>query len=154
MFGVLKLTGLIHNQPNFDYRKWPRPTEILDAATKGGAAALGMGAELGEIAPGYLADLTLLNLENAAFLPLRDPYLHLVYCENGYSVDTVIVHGKVVVERGAIVTIDEMALRREIREYCHPTGPGFPLPESATNTHEVLATIDTLRELILSKERS
>ncbi len=153
MFGVLKLTGLIHNQPNFDYRKWPRPTEILDAATKGGASALGMTSELGEIAPGYLADLALLNLENAAFLPLRDPYLHLVYCENGYSVDTVIVHGKIVVERGSITTVDEMALRREIREYCHPTGSGFSLPESATNTHEVLATIDTLRELILSKER-
>ncbi|HZO70953.1 MAG TPA: amidohydrolase [Ktedonobacteraceae bacterium] len=153
MFGVLKLTGLIHNQPNFDYRKWPRPTEILDAATKGGAAALGLASELGEIAPGYLADLALLNLENAAFLPLRDPYLHLVYCENGYSVDTVIVHGKIVVERGAIATVDEMALRREIRGYCHPAGPGVPLAEDATNTHEVLATIDTLRELILSKER-
>ncbi len=112
-----------------------------------------MASELGEIAPGYLADLALLNLENAAFLPLRDPYLHLVYCENGYSVDTVIVHGKIVVERGAIATVDEMALRREIRRYCHPTGSGVPLAEDTTNTHEVLATIDTLRELILSKER-
>ncbi|HEU5229751.1 MAG TPA: amidohydrolase family protein [Ktedonobacteraceae bacterium] len=151
MFGVLKLTGLIHNQPDFDYRKWPRPTEILDAATRGGASALGMASDLGEIAPGYLADLALLNLDNAAFLPLRDPYLHLVYCENGYSVDTVIVHGKIVVEHGSITSVDEMALRREIREYCNPTKSGFPLPEDATNTHEVLATIDTLRKLILSK---
>ena len=151
MFGVLKLTGLIHNQPDFDYKKWPRPTEILDAATLGGAAALGMSSELGEIAPGYLADLVLLNLEDAAFLPLRDPYLHLVYCENGYSVDTVLVHGKIVVEKGAVTTVDEMALRHEIRECCNSTGSGFPLLDSAANTHEVLTTIDTLRKLILSK---
>jgi 5-methylthioadenosine/S-adenosylhomocysteine deaminase len=150
MFGVLKLTGLLHNQPDFDYKKWPQPEAILAAATHGGAMALGMADELGEIAPGRLADLALLDTQSSAFLPLRDPYLHLVYCENGASVDTVIVQGRVVVERGAVTTVDEQALRREIREMCHARWPGFPEGlDCVANTREVLTTLDKLRRLVL-----
>jgi cytosine/adenosine deaminase-related metal-dependent hydrolase len=120
----------------------------LQAATTGGAAAIGMGNELGRLAPGYLADIILLNLENAAFFPLRDPYLHLVYCENGASVDTVIVNGCVVVEHGKVQTVDEQALRDEIRKESSGLWPNFPDQLSA-NTQEVLNTLETLRQALL-----
>jgi len=151
MFGVLKLTGLVHNIPGEDYEQWPGPVEILTAATRGGAAALGMASDLGEIAPGQLADLVLLNLESAAFFPLRDPYLHLVYCESGESVDTVIVNGKVVVEGGNVLTVDERALRREVQEHCNSIWPAFPegLDHMGT-TREMLTMLAALRRLILS----
>jgi 5-methylthioadenosine/S-adenosylhomocysteine deaminase len=106
----------------------------------------------GEIAPGQLADLVLINLESDTFLPLHDPYLHLVYCEYGVSVDTVIVNGEVVVERGKVTTVDELALRREVRELCNSTWSQLPahLDHSAA-THEIVASLDTLRQLILQK---
>lgn len=152
MFGVLKLTGLLHNQPDEDYKKWPQPAEILEAAMHGGAAALGMDGELGAIAPGQLADLVLLDMKTDAFLPLRDPYLHLVYCENGGSVDTVIVNGRVVVGQGTITTIDEQAIRYEIREQCKARWPCFPESlDSIANTRDVLTSLDTLRRLVLNK---
>lgn len=152
MFDVLKLTGLIHNHPDDDYKKWPRPAEILEAATQGGATALGMADELGEIAPGQLADLVLLDLEATPFVPLRDASLHLVYCENGSSVDTVIVNGKVVIERGAITTVDEQAIRDEIREHCNAAWPGFSEQlENEGNTREVLTRLDALRRLVLQR---
>jgi 5-methylthioadenosine/S-adenosylhomocysteine deaminase len=150
MFGVLKLTGLLHNRPDYDYKKWPQPDAILAAATHGGAMALGMAEELGEIAPGRLADLTLLDTESSAFLPLRDPYLHLVYCESGASVDTVMVQGRIVVERGTVTTVDEQALLSEIREMCRVNWPGFPESlDCVPNTREVLTTLDRLRRLVL-----
>lgn len=153
MYGVLKLAGLMHNQPDEDYRRWPQPETLLAMGTQGGAAALGQAHELGVIAPGYLADLVLLNLEDASFLPLRDPYLHLVYCEQGNAVDTVIVHGQVVVEHGIVTTIDEPALRQEIRTLCGTWWQGVSTASSATaDTHAVLRALDTLRQRVLQEQ--
>ncbi len=186
MFGVLKLTGLMHNQPDMDYKKWPQAAEILAMGTSGGAMALGLPhaqsedshtvhrsaahrdalkqamyaymperlpvGSSGEIAPGQLADLVLIDLESDTFLPLRDPYLHLVYCEYGVSVDTVIVNGDVVVERGKVSNVDELALRREIRELCDSTWSKLPAPlDHTAATHEILTSLDTLRQFILQK---
>lgn len=154
MFGSLKLAGLIHNRADEDYRKWPRSMEILEAATLGGAAALGMPTALGEIAPGRLADIVLLDLDTDAFFPLRDAYLHLVYCENGSSVDTVFVNGQIVVEHGKVVMVDEQAIRREIREHCQQQNwPGFAESlDNGVTTREVLTKLDMLRKLILQRE--
>ncbi len=155
MFGVLKQVGLLHNSPREDYQNWPMPADILQAATCGGASALGMADELGEIAPGKLADVVLLDLSKDAFLPLRDPYLHLVYCEHGESVETVIVHGKVVVEHGVVLTLDEQALRREIREHCNSLWPGFPESlDAVANTREVLTKLTALRRLLLQEKKA
>lgn len=152
MFGVLKLTGLMHNHPDLDYRRWPQATGILAAATQGGATALSMQADIGKIAVGQLADLVLLDMENSAFFPLHTPYLHLVYCEQGTSVDTVIVDGEVVIAQGAATTVDEQALRHEIRDHCNGAWPGFSENiEQIANTREMLDTLDTLRRQILYK---
>ncbi len=148
MFGVLKFSGLLHNQPTEDYRKWPQPHELLNAATQGGAIAIGMEKQLGILEPGYLADIILLNLENAAFFPLRDPYLHLVYCENGASVDTVIVNGSIVVEHGKVQTVDERALRDEIRKQSSSLWPDFS-SQPGDNTQEVLSKLEALRQTLL-----
>lgn len=150
MFEVVKLTGLMHNTPGGNFREWPGPAEILDAATSGGAAALGMQSELGQIAPGQLADLVLLDLRSPAFTPLRDPYLHLVYCESGQSVTTVIVDGKVVVERGVVQSMDEQALRQEVLERCSTIWPGEATRlDGVGHAREVQATFDALSGLLL-----
>lgn len=153
MFEVLKLTGLLHNDPHEGSGRWPSPVDILEAATRGGASALGLESELGEIAPGQLADLVLVNLDAPAFFPLRDPYLHLLYAEHGESVKTVIVQGRIVVQRRAVTTVDENALRRELREQCAALWPGFPERlEHVANTRAVLSTFEALRRLLLQKD--
>lgn len=70
----------------------------------------------GVIAPGYEADLILLDLNTLAFTPLNDIYRHLVYCENGSSVVMTMVAGEIVVEDGHLLTVDEEALKSEARE--------------------------------------
>ncbi len=150
MFGVLKLTGLLHNLPGSDSQHWPNPTTVLTAATQGGSTALGLAGSLGHIAPGQLADLVLLDLNALPFIPLRDPALHLVYCENGSSVRTVIVDGKIIVHEQTIQSIDETALRHEIRAQCSTIWPGFPaLHNRIAYTTEVQATFAALSKLLL-----
>ena len=65
MWGVAKLTGLIHNVSDYDSERWPSPSEVLDCLWRGGATALLKGSELGAVREGYLADLTVLDLDSA-----------------------------------------------------------------------------------------
>lgn len=148
MFGVLKLTGLLHNHATLDSVDWPEAHTIIRLATRGGASALGLASELGNIAPGQLADIVLLDTQTPAFFPLRDPALHLIYCEDGNSVDTVIVNGQIVVEHGTVCTIDELALRQELHELCSKQWPGISAYlDSTPYTHELLQTFEKLRSL-------
>ncbi|WP_292395664.1 hypothetical protein [Mesorhizobium sp.] len=47
---------------------------------------------------------------------LNDIAKHLVYAENGSSIETVMVAGQIVVHDGRLQTIDEAAILAEIRE--------------------------------------
>jgi 5-methylthioadenosine/S-adenosylhomocysteine deaminase len=105
MFDALRLAALIHNQAGTDFNHWVRPSQALAMATRNGARALGHDA--GILAPGKLADLVLLRRDTAAFTPLNDVMSQLAFCENGSSVETVIVNGEVVVEEGRLKKLDE-----------------------------------------------
>jgi len=105
MFDAIRLVALIHNQAGSDFNQWVTPTEALAMATRNGARAFGLDA--GVLAPGKLADIVLLHRDTPAFTPLNDVMSQLVFCENGSSVDTVIVNGEIVVESGRCTRIDE-----------------------------------------------
>jgi cytosine/adenosine deaminase-related metal-dependent hydrolase len=112
---VAKVAGLIHNVAEPDYARWPNPTEILMALTSGGAQAMRLGKRTGRLAVGFDADLILLDLNSLAFTPLNDLRHQLVYCENGSSVVTTMVAGKIVMENGKVLTIDEEQIKTEAR---------------------------------------
>jgi len=117
MWLVAKMTGLIHNITDPDYERWPTATEVLDCLIRGGARAMRPHVQLGRIAPGYQADLILLDMDTLPFTPLNDLKRQLVYCESGSSVRLSMVAGRIVVENGKVATVDEVALRAEAREH-------------------------------------
>lgn len=125
MWGVVKLAGLIHNISDYDSDRWPSPAEILDCLWRGSAAAVLRPSELGIVAEGYLADLTVLNLDSLAFTPLNDLRAQLVYCESGMDVEYTIVDGEVVFEHGALTRIDERAVLDEARELFRAKQPAL-----------------------------
>jgi 5-methylthioadenosine/S-adenosylhomocysteine deaminase len=115
LWNVAKLAGLIHNLNGGDYDQWPKAAEILHCLIQGGARAMRLPKPIGQVAVGHQADLILLDLDTLAFTPLNDLCRQLVYCEQGTSVRMTMVAGRVVYENGAVVGLDEPALRAEAR---------------------------------------
>jgi cytosine/adenosine deaminase-related metal-dependent hydrolase len=79
--------------------------QAIELATRGGAAVLGRD-DVGHLAPGMAADLAAYDLARLEFAgALHDPLAALVLCKPAVA-DLVMVHGRVVVERGHILTMD------------------------------------------------
>ena len=114
IFDVMHLTGLIHSLTDVDYERWPTTTEVLRAATMGGARAVGLEREIGSLEVGKKADIVLLTLDAWPLMPLNDPSVHLVHAENGSSVRDVIVGGEIVVRDGELTRINEAEVMAEI----------------------------------------
>ena len=84
--------------------------KILEAVTVDAAEAIGMGDQLGTLAPGYLADLIMLDMAGLHAAPNYALLDNIIYTCTGRDVDTVIVNGKVVVQEGKLRTADEAEL--------------------------------------------
>jgi 5-methylthioadenosine/S-adenosylhomocysteine deaminase len=89
--------------------------EVLRAAAVNGAQALGMGDRLGCLAPGRYADLLIMDRERILFPPGRydgEPFLDVVIDRaESQDIDTVLVHGRVLMEGGRVTVVDESAVR-------------------------------------------
>ncbi len=79
--------------------------QAFTAATLGGARLLGRD-DLGRLAPGAKADLSLVDLTHPAMRPVRDPLRSLIYTASDRPIRTVYVDGAVVVRDGRAVHID------------------------------------------------
>ena len=90
----------------------PSCQDVYDAATLGGARALGR-EDLGRLAPGASADIVLVDLTRHHFGPVLDPIRSLITCATGQDVEAVWVGGRKVVEAGRALHADEARLRTE-----------------------------------------
>jgi 5-methylthioadenosine/S-adenosylhomocysteine deaminase len=116
IFDVMRVAGLIHSVSGPDYSRWVRAEDILRMATIGGARSAMLETVTGSLEPGKAADLLILNLNSYAFMPFNDAAKHLVYSENGASIETVMVAGRIVMQAGRLTTVDEEAIFAEISE--------------------------------------
>ncbi len=71
-------------------------------ATRGGARALDMAWEIGQVTPGFRADLILVRSGQPHQAPAPDPYAALVYATRPTDVRTTIVDGEVLVPEGTL----------------------------------------------------
>ena len=115
MFDAMRAAGHLHNITTPDYDSWLTAHEVMHAATLGGAYSALLEDDIGSLEVGKKADLVIMDLRNANFVPLNDARKHLIYSENGSSVETVIVDGEIVVRDGLLTKIDEEALLDEFR---------------------------------------
>jgi 5-methylthioadenosine/S-adenosylhomocysteine deaminase len=81
-------------------------TQALTLATRGSAQVLGLEPEVGSLAPGLKADLIIIDLNQPHLTPLYDPYSHLVYAAGGADVQTVMVHGRILVQDRQLLAFD------------------------------------------------
>ncbi len=115
MLDVMHVAGLLHKVTTPNYDRWPSAGEVIHAATMGGARSAQQHTEIGSLEKGKRADLVLFDLETLNFTPQNSLENHLVYCENGSSIDKVFVNGEVVVDGGELTKVNEKALLQELR---------------------------------------
>jgi 5-methylthioadenosine/S-adenosylhomocysteine deaminase len=75
-------------------------TEVLEAATLGGARALGLPG--GRIAEGEAADMVLVHMRRTGMQPVHSIASNLVYAGAGHAVTATICDGQVLMEDGVI----------------------------------------------------
>jgi 5-methylthioadenosine/S-adenosylhomocysteine deaminase len=80
--------------------------DALAMATRGGATALGLDADIGSIEAGKHADLIVIDRDRPHLLPGLDPYSTIVYAARATDVRTTIVDGEVLVRDGRPVRVD------------------------------------------------
>ncbi|MDB5377959.1 MAG: N-ethylammeline chlorohydrolase [Rubritepida sp.] len=80
-------------------------TDIFDAATIGGARALGRD-DIGRLAPGCRADFVLVDATHPRMQPNHDPVRALIYAAGDRAVRDVYVDGIKVVGDGQVLTMD------------------------------------------------
>lgn len=90
--------------------------QMLEMATLHGATCAGQETDLGSLEVGKKADLVLFDATRPEWQPLHHPVANLVYCADGHSVDTVVVDGRIVVQSGRVLGIDEAELQRELHD--------------------------------------
>lgn len=86
--------------------------EVYEAATIAGARALGRD-DLGRLAPGAKADVTVIDLRRLHSGPSDDPIRALVHYAVPPDVERVFVDGRAVVRDGRVLGIDERAVLLE-----------------------------------------
>ena len=105
MLEEARLTAMLHKNNQSDPLVIPAK-QALNLATKQGALALGL-TDVGEVKVGQKADLVLYDMNKPYWYPRHDRTSLFVYAANASDADTVIVNGKILMEHGNLLTIDE-----------------------------------------------
>jgi 5-methylthioadenosine/S-adenosylhomocysteine deaminase len=110
MYEAMRLASFVSKVQGPEFGRWLTTREAALAATEGSARTLGLD-RVGRIAPGWKADLVLLDLNHPNWLPCNDPVNQLVHCEDGNAVDSVMIGGRWVVRGRKPVGVDLVRLR-------------------------------------------
>ena len=89
--------------------------DAIRMATREGARALGMEAELGSIEPGKRADLILVERDRPHLAPDADPWSTLAYAARGSDVRLTMVNGEILVRDFALERLDRAAVLADAR---------------------------------------
>ncbi len=114
LFEAMRLASYISRIQTAAPEEWLSVDEVLGMATTGSAGVLGMADSIGRIAPDYRADIVFLDLAHINYVPLNEPSVQVVNTENGAAVDSVMIDGRLVLERGRLLTVDEAKVRAEV----------------------------------------
>lgn len=105
MFEEINLAALINKAVNLDAISVPAYSAIA-MGTINGAKALNWSDEIGSIEAGKKADLILLDMDKPHLYPKHNLISAVSYSAQGSDVDTVIIDGKIIMEKREIKTLD------------------------------------------------
>ena len=115
LFETMKTGALLQKHAYLD------PTVLsayaaLKMATLNGARAVGLEKDVGSLEVGKKADVILVDLTKPHLTPLHDIYSTIVYSARAADVDTVIVDGKILMQKRQVRSLDEQAVMEKARK--------------------------------------
>jgi 5-methylthioadenosine/S-adenosylhomocysteine deaminase len=112
---AMALTSLVQKSTQGDPR-WLTSRQALHHATLQSARAVGLGEDVGSIAPGRRADIVLVDLTGPHTQPVHDLAATLVHSARSADVRTTVVDGRVLMRDRELLTIDVPEVVRELDE--------------------------------------
>ncbi|MDH5267687.1 MAG: amidohydrolase family protein, partial [Candidatus Bathyarchaeota archaeon] len=112
MFEEMKTAALLQKIRYMDPTVLPAQ-QVLRMATVDGAKALGLEKTVGSLEVGKKPDIILIDFRKPHLTPLHDPYANIVYSALGSDVDTVIIDGKLLMDRREVKTLDEQEVMQK-----------------------------------------
>ena len=117
MFEEMKFAAVLHNGVTRNPLAL-LPQDVLAMATREGAKAL--GRQTGRIAPGYVADLILVDFTRPHLTPCHSVMDNLVYAAHGSDVVMNMARGKIIYKDGTFLTLDLEKIQAEVKSYALP----------------------------------
>jgi 5-methylthioadenosine/S-adenosylhomocysteine deaminase len=115
LYEVMRSAALL-SRLTADPLEWLGASEVLHAATRGGARCAYLEDSAGSICVGAPADIVLLDLPEEPLLP-HAAVNGIVFSGGGEHVDSVIVSGRFIVRGGRVQGVNETEIRDELAEY-------------------------------------
>lgn len=116
MFEAMDFAGKLAKVSKDDPTVLPA-RDLVAAATRGGARAVGLSDRIGTLEPGKRADMIAVDIENAHVLPFSDLYSALVYSVKASDVTDVWVDGKRLLASRRPTTLDPKAILEKARQW-------------------------------------
>ncbi|WP_435104760.1 TRZ/ATZ family hydrolase [Arhodomonas sp. AD133] len=116
MFGELRTAAMLAKGVARDPAALPA-FRALEAATLGGARALGLDARIGSVVPGKEADLISVRLDALESEPIYHPISQLVYATGRHQVSDAWIAGRPVLQDGTLTTLDTAEITARVREW-------------------------------------
>ncbi|MCB2191136.1 MAG: amidohydrolase family protein [Deltaproteobacteria bacterium] len=118
----------------------PSTAEVFNAATVGGAKALGR-KDIGRLTPGAKADVVLVDLERPAMKPCREPLRSLIYVAAERAVRDVFVDGRQVVRQGRVMNLDYASAKDALEQAQKRSLEGMQALDFASRTPEEISPL-------------
>ena len=90
---------------------------VVEMATIDGARALHMEKEIGSLEAGKKADIIVINLDEPNAVPMYEIYAQIAYALKASDVETVMIGGRIVMDKYKLLTVDEQAAITKANEY-------------------------------------
>jgi 5-methylthioadenosine/S-adenosylhomocysteine deaminase len=89
--------------------------KAIEMGTVDAAKGMRMDARIGSLEAGKKADIVLIDMSRPEWHPLVNPVTSFVYGLGTRGVDTVMIDGRIVLDRGRLTRIDEAVLHKRVQ---------------------------------------
>ncbi|MCX6224131.1 MAG: amidohydrolase [Bacteroidia bacterium] len=120
MLFEMQTAAKLHKMSSLDPSVLPA-RQVVKMATSVNADILGLKEVTGVLAPGFSADIILIDPSTANMIPLHDPYAQIVYSMENRNIESLVVAGRLIMEKRKILTMDEEGILKEVNKWMKAT---------------------------------